>query len=179
MTGRDAQPDRPIDVRHVRRVMFVCLGNICRSPLAQGVFEHIAEQRGVLDDLVIASSGTGNWHVGNPPDPRSIDVARKHGVPLRSRAQQLAAPAHFDDFDLLLAMDRSNLQTMLRRGCPPSKAALFLSFAPPDTAARHPDAMRTLEVPDPYYGGLEGFDVVYDLVYSAADGLLSAIVDGR
>lgn len=178
MSGPADQHARRMDVRHVRRVMFVCLGNICRSPLAQGVFEHLAEQRGVREDLTIASSGTGGWHAGNPPDHRSIAVAAKHGVRLQSRAQQLAAPRHFDEFDLLVAMDRSNLDTLLRRGCPTDKAALFLTFAPAALASRHPEAMRTLEVPDPYYGGPEGFDDVFEMVHSAADGLLRAIVDG-
>lgn len=167
---------RAIDVRHVRKIMFVCLGNICRSPLAQGVFEHLAEQRGVRDDLTIASSGTGGWHVGNPPDARSVAVAKKHGIELRSRAQQLAAPKHFDEFDLLLAMDRENLETLLRRGCAPAKAALFLQFAPHALESKHPHAMRTLEVPDPYYGGPEGFDDVYEMVHAASEGLLRAIL---
>lgn len=166
------QGNAGIELTRVRRVMFVCLGNICRSPLAQGVFEHLAEARGVRDQVIVASSGTGGWHVGEPPDRRSIDVARRNGVTLRSRGQKLDPRRHFDAFDLLLAMDRQNLADMLAAGCPPDRAALFLSFAPGTLAATHSEPMRTLEVPDPYHGGAEGFDAVYQLVHAGAEGLL-------
>ncbi|MEZ6317889.1 MAG: low molecular weight protein-tyrosine-phosphatase [Phycisphaerales bacterium] len=98
-------------------VLFVCLGNICRSPLAEGIFIHIARERGVLDRFRVDSAGTGGWHVGNPPDPRSVAVARKHGIELPSRART------FDDglreserFEWLIAMDRENEADMLARG---------------------------------------------------------------
>jgi protein-tyrosine phosphatase len=164
-----AVPPRPV-AAGARRVLFVCLGNICRSPLAQGVLEHQATARGVRDRLTIASCGTGSWHVGQPPDPRTIDVARRHGVALRSRARALDPACDFTAFDLLLAMDRRNLRDILRAGGPPGKAALFLQFAPPELAARYGH-----DVPDPYHGGPEGFDEVYSLVRAGAEGLLDAM----
>lgn len=179
MSASDQNLAGPGRVSHVRRVMFVCLGNICRSPLAQGVFEHLAEQRGARDDLVIASSGTGHWHIGRPPDARSVAVAAKHGIALRSRAQQFDAATHLDAFDLFVAMDRENLSNILEMGCAAEKAALMLAFAPPGMSEVHREAMRTLEVPDPYYGGPEGFDVVYQLVHAASEGLLDSIVGPR
>lgn len=169
------EPGRP-PLAHVRRVMFVCLGNICRSPLAQGVFEHLAVARDVRDDLIIASCGTGHWHVGDPPDHRSIAVARAHGVHLRSRGRQLDASCDFTAFDLLVPMDRSNLRNLLAAGCPKDRARLLLEFAPPAALAEHPEAARTLEVPDPYHGTPADFERVYRLVHAGAEGLLDAIV---
>ncbi|MBY0262598.1 MAG: low molecular weight phosphotyrosine protein phosphatase [Phycisphaerales bacterium] len=168
-----AQPD-PLsesvpDVSHVRSLMFVCLGNICRSPMAQGVFEHLAAQRGVRDQLTIASSGTGHWHIGDDPDHRTVRVCSERGVPLSSKGRQLARD-DFDRFDLLLAMDRKNLADILRLGCPHARAALFMAFAPED-------ARRScnLEVPDPYHGGPAEFQHVFTLVSAGAKGLLDAI----
>lgn len=167
--------DRPHpDVRAVRSVLFVCLGNICRSPLAQGLMEHHAAQRGVRDRLTIESCGTGAWHVGNPPDPRTLDVAQRNGVRLRSRARQLAAPADFERFDLLLAMDRQNLAAILRQGCPPSKALLFRTFDPTSWHAPEQDPWN-LEVPDPYHGGPAGFEDGFAMVHRTTCALLDAM----
>lgn len=159
-------------VRGARSVLFVCLGNICRSPLAQGVFEHLAAERGVRDQLLIESCGTGAWHVGNPPDPRTIDVARRNGVTLRSRARQFDPMTDPKRFALILTMDRRNLRDVTRQ-CDETGAArvrLFLEFADPALAGSH-----GLEVPDPYCGGPEGFDLMYLLVRSGASGLLDRL----
>ncbi len=155
---------------HARSFLFVCLGNICRSPMAQGAFEHLAARRGLREQLTIASAGTGHWHIGHDPDPRTLEVCRDQGIPLTSKGRQLAA-ADFERFDLLLAMDRRNLADILRLGCPPARAALFMSFAT-DAALR--DACN-LEVPDPYHDGPAEFQHVFTLVRAAAEGLLDAV----
>ena len=140
------------------QVCFVCLGNICRSPLAQGVFETLVEREGLSDKIHTRSAGTGNWHVGKLPDPRMMNTARNKGVALKSRARQFVS-GDFDRFDLVLAMDKSNL-IALESLCPDAaveeKLRLFRSFDP----ASHGD----LEVPDPYYGGINGFEHVFDIV---------------
>lgn len=139
-------------------VCFVCLGNICRSPLAQGVFEKCVRDEGLEDQIRVASAGTGNWHIGSPPDGRMQETANKHGLQLNSRGRQFQS-ADFDNFDLILAMDDSNL-ILLEQLCPDPKKAenlkLFRSF--------DPEGHGDLNVPDPYYGGGKGFETVYDIV---------------
>jgi protein-tyrosine phosphatase len=139
-------------------VCFVCLGNICRSPLAQGVFEALVKNEGLQDRIIISSAGVGNWHVGNPPDSRMQQTARRHGVHLNSRARQFQA-SDFKRMDLVLAMDHSNLDA-LQQMRPASelddKLFLFRSFDPENNG--------DLEVPDPYYGGDKGFETVYQMV---------------
>jgi protein-tyrosine phosphatase len=139
-------------------VCFVCLGNICRSPLAQGVFEKCVRDEGLEDQIRIASAGTGHWHIGSPPDTRMQETANKYGVQLNSRGRQFQA-VDFFDFDLILAMDDSNL-ILLEQLCPdPEKAdnlKLFRSF--------DPESDGDLNVPDPYYGGGKGFEIVYEIV---------------
>ncbi len=161
----------PLRLPGARSVLFVCLGNICRSPLAQGVFEHLALQRGVRDQFTIESCGIGDWHVGEAPDERAIAIARRHGIELRSRARQLDAQSDSRRFDLLLAMDRRNLRALLKAGCPAERTRLFLDFAPPHVSGPHAG-----EVPDPYYGGPEGFEQVFGLVHAAGEGLLNAVL---
>ena len=153
------------------RLCFVCLGNICRSPLAEGIFLHLAEQRGHADRFEVDSSGTGGWHVGNRPDPRSIAVAKKNGVHLPSRARQFD-PADAEAFDLFLAMDGSNAETLIARGVPPHKVRLMRGFDP--AHAGDPDAAP--DVPDPYYGGDDGFDQVYGMLVEACEGLLVSLL---
>jgi protein-tyrosine phosphatase len=152
----------------MKRILFVCLGNICRSPTAAGVFAQLAAEAGRAGEFATASAGTVAHHVGEGADPRSARHAAGRGYDLsRHRARQLRS-ADFEAFDLLLAMDRANLET-LRRSCPPAHAAklkLFLDFAP-GQAAR--------EVPDPYSGGPEGFEQVIDLVEAASRGLLATL----
>ena len=139
-------------------VCFVCLGNICRSPLAQGVFEALVKSENLQDFITISSAGVGDWHVGNPPDSRMQQTARKHGIQLNSRAHQFQA-SDFKRMDLVLAMDHSNLSA-LQQMRPASelhdKLFLFRSFDPENNG--------DLEVPDPYYGDDKGFEAVYQMV---------------
>jgi protein-tyrosine phosphatase len=155
----------------VNRILFVCMGNICRSPTAEGVMRSLVREAGLEDEFVIDSAGTGNWHVGDPPDRRAAQAARARGVTLEGAARQLTA-ADFDDYDLLLAMDRENLRGI--RALAPdqeaaSKARLLREFDPASAGA--PD----LDVPDPYYGGPQGFEIVLDQVEAACRGLLAAL----
>jgi protein-tyrosine phosphatase len=149
----------------MNRVLFVCLGNICRSPTAEGVFRdlHGRESPGLAVEA--DSAGTAAYHLGSPPDPRSRRAALRRGIEIgHLRARQIT-PADFGRFDLILAMDADNLRD-LQAMCPPrSRARLmpFLKFAP---------QLGTLEVPDPYYGGEEGFERVLDLTTAASRGLL-------
>lgn len=159
---------------HRPSVLFVCLGNICRSPLAQGVLEHLATERGVRDRLLIESCGTGAWHVGNLPDPRTIDVAFRNGVALRSRARQFDPASDFQRFGLILAMDKRNQRDILSgagANADERKVRLFLEFADPALAEPH-----GMEVPDPYHGGAAGFDLMYRLVRSGAEGVLREVL---
>lgn len=149
-------------------VCFVCLGNICRSPLAEGLFIHLARERGVLGRFDVDSCGTGGWHVGNPPDPRSIAVATKHGIELPSRARKFDRRRDPERFNLLLAMDRQNRDDLLDAGCAPEQVRLMRSFDP----ALANVSERELDVPDPYYGGNSGFDDVYEMLVAACGGLL-------
>ncbi len=137
-------------------VCFVCLGNICRSPLAQGVFEALVKKEGLGNRIIISSAGTSHWHVGSPPDARMQQTARSHGIQLNSRGRQFQA-ADFKRMDLVLAMDHSNLSIL--QEMPPGtddKLFLFRSFDPENNG--------DLEVPDPYYGGDQGFENVYQMV---------------
>ena len=149
------------------RVLFVCLGNICRSPTAHGVFEAKVRERG-LDALIHTDScGTGAWHAGESPDKRATAHAAKRGYDLSYLRARQVQVSDFKDFDYVLAMDKANLSD-LEALCPSTASTqpqLFLSFG------EHQEQ----EVPDPYYGGDQGFEHVLDLVESACDGLLDAI----
>lgn len=150
------------------RVLFVCLGNICRSPTAHGVFASLVESRGLQHRVAVDSCGTGDWHIGHPPDRRASAEASQRGYALdHLRARQLRAD-DFRQFDYILAMDRQNLAD-LEIMCPDHFAGhlgLFLPFAPDNPMD---------EVPDPYYGGPEGFGQVLDMVEAASEGLLREI----
>ncbi len=153
------------------RILFVCLGNICRSPTAEGVLRHKLRDAGLGEDVDVESAGTGSWHVGNPPDRRATAAAAARGIELRSRAQRFETD-HFDDFDLILAMDRQNLADM--RELAPHAAAegklrLFREYDPLAVAA------GDLEVPDPYFGGEDGFEDVLDMIDRACEGLIAEI----
>lgn len=152
----------------VTRVLFVCMGNICRSPTAEGVFRRLVEAEGLAEHIHIDSAGTHDYHIGNPPDARSQAAAARRGYDLSGlRARQVAA-GDFADFDLVLAMDEHNRSLLLQQ-CPPqqrSRVRLFLEFAEGDAP---------VEVPDPYYGGPQGFEQVLDLIENAAQGLLRHI----
>lgn len=151
----------------MQRVMFVCLGNICRSPTAHGVFENMVQQAGLQTQVLIESSGTSAYHIGEPPDSRSITAASERGFQLSHiRAQQINS-SDFELCDYLLAMDQQNLQ-LLKQLCPAEqqhKVRLFLDFG----------SLGRREVPDPYYGEGNGFALVLDLVEDAATGLLAEI----
>jgi protein-tyrosine phosphatase len=155
----------------VTRILFVCMGNICRSPTAEGVMRHLAQEAGLEDEIVIDSAGTGGWHAGDPPDRRATDAARRRGMTLDGAARQITVD-DFEDFDLLLAMDRENL-VGIRAIAPDEEAAakarLLREFDPASAGA--PD----LDVPDPYYGGPQGFETVLDQVEAACRGLLDEI----
>jgi len=150
------------------KVLFVCLGNICRSPLAENVFRHLVEDAGLSADFEIDSAGTGSWHVGEPPDARAAGVALRNGIEVRGRARQVTA----DDllhFDYVLAMDRDNLRT-LKHMAPSGGATARIELL----REYDPD-MDGDEVPDPYYGGASGFDTVFGIVMRSCRSLLSTL----
>jgi len=147
------------------KILFVCLGNICRSPTAEGVFRALAAREAPELQIEVDSAGTAGYHVGAAPDARTRQAASRRGYDLESLRARVVEPRDFDDFDLILAMDRENLQVLSRRA-PANRrdrVRLFLEFAP--------EAAVT-EVPDPYYGGPNGFEEVLDLVEAASLGLL-------
>jgi len=147
------------------RILFVCLGNICRSPTAEAVVRALAARELPEVGLEVDSAGTAAYHVGEPPDPRMQAAAARRGYELKALRARVVEPRDFERFDLILAMDRENLEVLHRRA--PEQARervrLFLEFSP-DSEPR--------EVPDPYYGGANGFEEVLDLVEAAARGLL-------
>ncbi len=150
------------------RVLFVCLGNICRSPTAEGVFRDLVQREGLGAVIDTDSCGTGSWHIGKPPDSRARAEAKRRGIELDDLRGRKVHPDDFTAFDYILAMDRQNLAD-LQRMCPSpylDKIHLFLKFAPEDGRS---------EVPDPYYGGPDGFSDVFDLVAAGAEGLLGHI----
>jgi protein-tyrosine phosphatase len=150
------------------RLLFVCTGNICRSPSAEGVFRHLADQAGHGGRFETDSAGTHGYHIGNPPDHRSCAVALKRGYDLSTlRARQLA-PEDFTRFDLLLAMDRGHLKLMQRMAPRDQydRLRLFLDYAP---------RAGVRDVPDPYYGGQAEFEAALDLIELGARGLLEAL----
>ncbi|MEA1051037.1 low molecular weight protein-tyrosine-phosphatase [Lamprobacter modestohalophilus] len=150
------------------RVLFVCMGNICRSPTAQGVFTKLVIEEGLSDRIEIDSAGTHAYHVGEPPDPRARETARRRGIDLSRQRARRALAEDFERFDYVLAMDEDNHRN-LSALCPPGfeeRLRLFMDFAP---------QLGRREVPDPYYGGTNGFDAVFDMVDEAARGLLEAI----
>ncbi len=152
------------------RILFVCLGNICRSPMAEGVFRHVVGCRGAADRFLIDSAGMGSWHIGEPPDARAQAAARGRGVEISSQRARRVAADDFERFDTILAMDESNRNDLLNLApeLHQPKVRLLLEFAP--------DAGR-LEVPDPYYGGADGFERVLDLIERASDGLYRALLE--
>ena len=151
------------------RILFVCLGNICRSPTAEGVFARRAAEAGA--DVETDSAGTGGWHVGASPDARAQEAALRRGVDLSALRARRVSAADFHAFDLIIAMDEDNLSA-LTRAAPPGATArinLFLDYAP--------EAGQSA-IPDPYYGGEDGFDRVLDLIETASDGLLASLATG-
>jgi protein-tyrosine phosphatase len=156
------------------RVLFVCLGNICRSPTAEGVMRALVAGAGADGTIELESAGTGSWHVGSRPDARAAEVALARGMPLDGRARQVSRE-DFQRFDLLVAMDRENRRELLRLADGPAERAkvrLLREFDPASTG-------RDLDVPDPYYGAAGGFEEVFDLVQAACEGLLRQIRAGE
>jgi protein-tyrosine phosphatase len=150
------------------KVLFVCTGNICRSPTAHGVFRDLVRSQGLDGVIEVDSAGTHAYHVGQPPDDRSVAAARRRGVILDELRARQVGKTDFDTFDLILAMDRGHLGLLAGR-CPPlrrDRLALFLSFAP---------QLGLQDVPDPYYGGGDGFERVLDMIEAGSAGLLEHI----
>ncbi|MEM1166817.1 MAG: low molecular weight protein-tyrosine-phosphatase [Planctomycetota bacterium] len=175
-TADDSTGPRPI------RVLFVCTGNICRSPTAEGVFAHLAAERGAGERFVVDSAGTGGWHIGSLPDPRTRAVAEARGVPLTSRARQLEPARDFPDpatdprgrgFDHLIAADLDHVDHMVRLGGPRERISLLRAHDP----ALHGRPEVELETPDPYYGDDAGFERCYDVIEQACLGLLNTLLD--
>jgi len=148
------------------------MGNICRSPLAHGRFEHLVEEEGLTGRIEVDSAGTHAYHIGEPPDPRSQQTAARRGIDLSGQRGRKVSSADFEEFDYVLAMDEDNLAILLSLAPAEHrhKARLFLEFAP---------ELEESEVPDPYYGGASGFEHVYDLIDAAAKGLLLHIREQR
>ena len=151
-------------------VLFVCLGNICRSPTAEGVLRHLAKQEAPSLALKIDSAGTADYHIGAPPDARSQFAALRRGIDISDLRARQVKEEDFRRFDLILAMDRQNLNALEAMRPKNSRAhlALFLEYAP---------SLKIPEVPDPYYGETEAFDKVLDLTTAAARGLIAALHD--
>jgi len=151
-------------------VLFVCMGNICRSPTAEGVFRAQAKHAGLLDRLLIESAGIGDWHVGQPPDNRAIAHARRRGYDLDGLRARQVRREDFARFDYVLAMDLRNLRDLKALMPPdhPGYVGLLLDFAP---------RLGLREVPDPYFGGGDGFETVLELTERACEGLLAHIRD--
>ena len=150
------------------RILFVCMGNICRSPTAEGVFRRLAQQHAPQLPLEIDSAGTHDYHVGEAPDSRAVAAAARRGIDLRSLRAREVSDEDFERFDLILAMDRLNYVTVLERAPESSheRIRLFMDFAA---------AAEVEDVPDPYYGGPLGFEQVLDLAEEAAAGLLDEV----
>ncbi|MDO8406572.1 MAG: low molecular weight protein-tyrosine-phosphatase [Pseudomonas mandelii] len=146
------------------RVLFVCLGNICRSPTAEGVLRHKLREAGLADHIEVASAGTGDWHVGKAPDKRSQAAARLRGYDLSAQRAQQVTRADFSAYDLILAMDNSNLRHLKALQPAKGKAELDLFLR------RYESELD--EVPDPYYDGDQGFEQVLDLIECASDRLV-------
>nr|WP_034816051.1 low molecular weight protein-tyrosine-phosphatase [Ensifer sp. BR816] len=149
------------------RILFVCLGNICRSPLAEGVMRELVGRAGYRQSVSVDSAGTGAWHVGHPPDRRSIAVARAHGIDIKDlRGRQISA-ADFAAFDLILGMDRCNVSELMRLASPETahKVHLFMTLA----------TGRNVDVPDPYYETADAFDALYQGLEEGCSSLLAKL----
>ncbi len=156
----------------VKKILFVCLGNICRSPAAEGIFNQKIKERDLEKLFVVDSAGTGSWHVGNLPDKRMRSTALSRGIELTSRSRQIEENDLYE-FDQILVMDKDNLDavkslTKDQNNAVNSKIKLILSYS---------KKFQLDEVPDPYYGGQNGFDKVIDLLDDAMDGLIDSLTD--
>jgi protein-tyrosine phosphatase len=147
-------------------VLFVCLGNICRSPMAESIFRHKVKDAGLNDQFLIESAGTGDWHVGDNPDPRTINVLRQNGITEFSRARQVSS-SDFSRFDYVIGMDLANVRDLHRwKGAVLERVSLMSHWNPNATL---------IEVPDPYYGDASEFDHVFDILEESTDALLTKL----
>jgi protein-tyrosine phosphatase len=147
------------------KLLFVCLGNICRSPSAENIMNHLLTQKGLREEVICDSAGTSSYHIGSPPDRRMTLAAKTLGITLTGEARQFNRQ-DFEDYDLILAMDRENYRDILaldHEGIYEDQVSLMCDFA-----TQHPDR----DVPDPYYGGQDGFNYVIELLMDACEGLL-------
>ena len=156
----------------VKKILFVCLGNICRSPAAEGIFNQKIKERGLENFFVVDSAGTGSWHIGNLADSRMREAALLRGIELTSRSRQIDENDLYE-FDHILVMDKDNLiavKSLIKDQSHPvnSKIKLILSYSKDS---------QLDEVPDPYYGGQNGFDMVLELLDNAIDGLIDSLID--
>ncbi len=150
------------------KIIFVCLGNICRSPLGEAICAHKIKELGLTNKIQCDSAGTANYHIGEPPDPRSVQSASDHGIPIHHRGQQFTRSLS-SQFDYLIAMDQSNYQNMVAElGEKPSNLFLMRHFD-----LQNPEA----DVPDPYYGGAEGFENVFQILDRSVDEMLRYIIE--
>ena len=167
------------------KLLFVCLGNICRSPSAENIMNHLIEEANLSTRITCDSAGTSGYHIGAEPDRRMNAAANKRGLELTGQSRKLK-PADLQNFDLILAMDGENYQDILyldREGKYEHKVRMMCDFATQNSYARSfapdGDAGSHREVPDPYYGGDDGFDYVIELLFAACDGLLEHVVNSK
>lgn len=154
-----------MSIKPINSILFVCLGNICRSPLAEGVFRAVLAERGRGRDMLLDSAATSGWEVGSAPDPRSIAVALRHGIDISGQRARKVTPQDFSRFDLILGMDRSNVADLKALAPAGDRVHLFLEFA-------HGQAR---DVPDPYYDGPEAFAEVYRMIREASEALATRL----
>ncbi|WP_159587628.1 low molecular weight protein-tyrosine-phosphatase [Chelativorans xinjiangense] len=150
-------------------ILFVCLGNICRSPLAEGIFRAVVSERGLEHAFHLDSAGTGAWHAGSPPDPRSVATARRFGLDISGQRARQVEPEDFSRFDIILAMDRANVGALRQRAPKEAHGRIHLFL---DYALGGPE-----EIPDPYYGGDDGFAAVYRTLREASDALVARLAE--
>lgn len=155
------------EIKENKSVLFVCMGNICRSPTAEGVFRHHVEQAGLSESIIVDSAGTHAYHVGSPPDRRAVAAAERRGITLGDLRARRVSDEDFERFDYIVAMDMDNLENLKDQSSDEhhNKVRLFLEFS----------SFQQREVPDPYYGGAAGFERVLDLVEDASRGLLETL----
>jgi protein-tyrosine phosphatase len=150
-----------------RRILFVCLGNICRSPLAEGILRKMAASRGLATKIEVDSAGTGGWHQGDPPDHRSIETGARHEVDISGLRGRKVKLTDFNTFDLIFAMDRSNLRDLVKIAPHDSSADihLFMDFV----------SGQKRDVPDPYYGDMQEFEAVYSMLSEGCEKMLATL----
>ena len=151
----------------LKKILLVCLGNICRSPMAEGILVHLVKERRLIQSIELDSAGTGAYHIGSDPDPRAQSTCLAKGITLHHKARQVTTQ-DFKTFDYIIAMDANNYEA-LKQMAPYAHVYLMRSFDPLST--------QGLNVPDPYYGGVEGFEEVYEMLYRSATGLLDHILE--